>query len=37
MRPTSTTIVPTSTCATLQPDGDTTNVNAQRDTAKGKA
>ena len=37
MRPTSTTIVPTSTCATLQPNGDTANANAHLDTAKGKA
>ena len=37
MRLTSMTIVPTSTCATLQPDGDTTDANAQLDTARGKA
>ena len=37
MRPTSTTIVPTSTCATLQPDGDTADANAQLDTARGRA
>ena len=37
MRPTSTTIVPTSTCATLQPDGDTADANAQLDTTRGKA
>ena len=37
MRPTSTTIVPKSTCATLQPDGDTADANAQLDTARGKA
>ena len=36
MRPTSTTIVPTSTYATLQPDGDTADANARLDTAKGK-
>ena len=37
MRPTSTTIVPTSTCATLQSDGDTADNNAQFDTTKGRA
>ena len=37
MRPTSTTIVPTSTYAMLQPDGDTAGANAQFDTARGKA
>ena len=36
-RPTSTTIVPTSTCATLQPNGDTADSNAQLDTARGRA
>ena len=36
-RPTSTTIVPTSTCATLQPEGDTADGNAQLVTASGKA
>ena len=34
---TSTTIVSTSTCATLQPDGDTTDSNARLDTARGRA
>ena len=34
MRPTSTTVVSTSTCATLQPDRDTADNNAQLDTAK---
>ena len=36
-RPTSTTIVPTSTCATIQSDGDTADNNAQLDTTKGRA
>ena len=37
MRPTSSTIVPTSTCATLQSDADTADNNAQLDTTKGRA
>ena len=37
MRPTSTTIVSTSTCTTLQSDSDTVDNNAQLDTAKGGA
>ena len=36
-RTTQATIVSTSTCATLQPDGDTTDSNAQLDTARGRA
>ena len=37
MRPTSTKVVSTPTCATLQSDSDTADNNAQLDTAKGGA